>query len=354
MGHSSKESAEQAMNQQRLEKLLETCAGASEVLILPHNDPDPDAIGSALALAYLLQQKAGIAGRVAYAGMIGRAENKALVRYLDQPMQRLASSDLETTRPIALVDTQPGTGNNALPSETRAAIVIDHHPWQDLSKTASFADVRTEIGATCTILTGYLQATGLELPQWLATALFYGIKTDTLGLARGASPADVAAYFTLQAQVDVEALAEIEQAQLPIEYFQQLDAALHAARLCGDLVISYVPQAHRPDLAAEMADLFLRLEGTQWVVCMEAYNDEMILSVRTRDRRGGAGLAVRAIVGEQGTAGGHGMMAAGHVPLYGRDPDKLAQELVQRTLRYLGKTTEDGFTRLTARFDSGE
>ena len=342
------------MNRQRLETLLEICAGATEVLILPHNDPDPDAIGSALALAYLIREKLGTNGLVAYSGIIGRAENKALVRYLDQPLHRLASSDLEIIRPVALVDTQPGTGNNALPPETRAAIVIDHHPRQALSKTTTFADVRPEIGATCTMLTGYLQAAGLELPQWLATALFYGIKTDTLGLARGASPADVAAYFFLQGQADVEAIAEIEQAQLPIEYFQQLDAALHAARLCGDLVISYVPQAHRPDLAAEMADLFLRLEGAQWVVCMEAYNDELILSVRTRERRGDAGLAVRAIVGEQGTAGGHGMMAAGHVPLNGRDPDELAQELVQRALLHLGKTAEDGMTRLTARFDSGE
>ena len=342
MSRSGKESTEQAMNRQRLETLLEICAAASEVLILPHNDPDPDAIGSALALAYLIREKLGINGLVAYSGIIGRAENKALVRYLGQPLQRLANSDMETIRPVALVDTQPGAGNNALPPAARAAIVIDHHPRQALSKTAIFADVRPEIGATCTMLTGYLQAAGVELPQWLATALFYGIKTDTLGLARGASSADVAAYFYLQGQVDVEALAEIEQAQLPIEYFQQLDAALHAARLYGDLMISYVPQAHRPDLAAEMADLFLRLEGTQWVVCIEAYNDELILSVRTRERRGGAGLAVRAIVAEQGTAGGHGTMAAGHVPLHGRDPDELAQELVKRALRHLGKAPDTG------------
>jgi hypothetical protein len=96
-----------------------------------------------------------------------------------------------------------------------------------------------------------------------------------------------------------------------------------------------------------MADLFLRLEGTQWVVCIAAYNDELILSVRTRQRRGGAGLAVHAIVGEQGTAGGHGTMAAGHVPLRGRDPDLLASELVQRALQHLDKASEGG-TLLTA------
>jgi nanoRNase/pAp phosphatase (c-di-AMP/oligoRNAs hydrolase) len=335
------------MDQERLEALLNACAGATDVLILPHNDPDPDAVGSALALEYLLQQKAGIVGRVAYAGIIGRAENVALVRYLGQPLHRLARVDPEETGQIALVDTQPGTGNNALPPGMRAAIVIDHHPIQAASATAAFADIRPEVGSTSTMLTGYLQAAGLELPRWLATALFYGIKTDTLGLARGASPADVAAYFYLQDLVDLEALAEIEQAQLPIEYFRQLDKALHGARIYDAVLISYLGQAHRPDQAAEMADLFLRLEGTQWVVCIEAYNDELILSVRTRERRGGAGLAVRAIVGTQGTAGGHGPMAAGHVPLSGRDPDELAQELVKRALRHLGKAAEDGIPLTT-------
>ena len=268
-------------------------------------------------------------------------------------MQRLARVDLDEARQIALVDTQPGAGNNALPREMRAAIVIDHHPVQAASATAAFADIRPEIGSTSTMLLEYLRAAELEVPRWLATALFYGIKTDTLGLARGASPADVAAYFYLQGQVDVEALAEIEQAQLPIEYFRQLDKALHAARIYDDAVISYVGQAHRPDLAAEMADLFLRLEGAQWAICIEAYEDELILSVRTRVIRGGAGLAVRAIVGQQGTAGGHGTMAAGHVPLNGRDPDQVAGELVQRALQHLGRTAGPGIL-LTAQPASAE
>ena len=330
------------MTQERLKLLLSACSSARDVLILPHNDPDPDAIGSALALAYLLQEEGGITGRVAYAGIIGRAENKALVRFLGQPMQRLARIDLEVAGQIALVDTQPGAGNNALPREMLAAIVIDHHPIQAVSATVTFADIRPELGSTSTILLEYLRAADLELPRWLATALFYGIKTDTLGLARGASPADVAAYFYLQDQVDVEALAEIEQAQVPIEYFRQLDKALHAAKIYQDVVISYVGQAHRPDLAAEMADPFLRLEGIQWVVCIEAYAEELILAVRTRELLGGAGTAVRAIVGDQGTAGGHGTMAAGHIPLNGRNPDHIARELVQRALQHLGRSARSG------------
>jgi nanoRNase/pAp phosphatase (c-di-AMP/oligoRNAs hydrolase) len=326
--------------QERLKKLLEACAGASQALILPHSDPDPDAIASALALRHLLEQQLGIKAHIAYSGIVGRAENKALVRYLDHPMQRLASGELDALRPIALVDTQPGAGNNALPPQAPVAIVVDHHPLRENTASAVFADVRPEIGSTSTMLTQYLQAAEIEPPIPLATALFYGIKTDTLGLARGASPADVKAYFYLQTRVDVEALAEIEQAQLPIEYFRQLDSALHAVRIYDDVVVCYVGPAPRPDLAAEMADLFLRLRGTQWVICIEAYNDELVVAVRTRNRRGGAGELVRSIVGGQGTAGGHGSMAAGHVPLLGREPEQLALQLGQRALERLRVPTE--------------
>jgi nanoRNase/pAp phosphatase (c-di-AMP/oligoRNAs hydrolase) len=170
----------------------------------------------------------------------------------------------------------------------------------------------------------------------LATALFYGIKTDTLGLIRGVSPADVAAYFYLQPRIDVEALIEIERAQVPAEYFTRLDAALHTARVYENLIISYVGPMRRPDLAAEMADLLLRLQGIRWAICKGVYKGELILAVRSQSRRVGAGQLVRAIVSDEGTAGGHGTMASGHVPLRSQSPDRIAEQIAQRALLHLG------------------
>lgn len=328
------------MSEPRLQQLLKALESERRVLILPHNDPDPDAIASAVALRYLLADTLSVEGYIAYRGIIGRAENKALVRYLAYPMRRLARADLDFPRPFALVDTQPGAGNNALPAESSAAVVLDHHPLREATATAAFADVRPEVGSTSTILTEYLRAADIEPPQPLATALFYGIKTDTLGLVRGTSPADVAAYLYLQPLVDLEALVEIERAQVPIEYFQRLDAALHSARVYGDVIVSFVGPMRRPDLAAEMADLLLRLRGIQWVICIGEYKSRLVLSIRTRSQRPGAGRVVQAIIDEQGTAGGHGFMAGGHVPLHGADPEEYAFELGQRALEYLGVPTD--------------
>jgi nanoRNase/pAp phosphatase (c-di-AMP/oligoRNAs hydrolase) len=161
---------------ERLDRLLRAVEEAHSVLILPHNDPDPDAIASAVALRHLLAQKLGVKSQIAYEGMIGRAENRALVRFLGRPLRRLAASDLpvqagtpgKQATAVALVDTQPGTGHNPLPPDWPVTVVIDHHPWQEASHAAAFCDVRPNIGATSTILTAYLQAAGIDPPRrWL-------------------------------------------------------------------------------------------------------------------------------------------------------------------------------------------
>jgi nanoRNase/pAp phosphatase (c-di-AMP/oligoRNAs hydrolase) len=319
----------------RLEFLHRAVENAASLLILTHNDPDPDAIASAAALKQLLTETMGLEGHIVYKGIVGRAENKALVRYLGYPLRLLTETEVSRSLPVALIDTQPGAGNNALPSSSDMALVFDHHPLREETSIARFADVRPEVGATSTILTEYWQAAGLDLPPSIATALFYGIKTDTMGLGRGAGQADVAAYLFLQARIDVHALVEIEQAQVSMDYFKGLVGALRSARIYEDAIISDLGEMKRPDLAAEMADLLLRLRGVVWVICLGTHQGEMILSVRTRGQLD-AGEFVQAIVGGLGSAGGHGSMSAGQVPLQDQNPEMLSRWLQRRALERLG------------------
>ncbi|MBN1317271.1 MAG: DHH family phosphoesterase [Anaerolineales bacterium] len=324
----------------RLDRLLEATGSAGELVILPHNDPDPDAIASAVGLRHLLVEMLNLKVSIAYRGIIGRAENKALVQFLNDPLVPLVSSKIAGSAPIALVDTQPGAGNNPLLSGIDPVIVLDHHPLREETAFARFADVRVELGSTSTILTEYHQSAGIPIDAPLATALFYGIKTDTLGLVRGASPADVAAYFHLQTLIDANALAAIERAQVPLEYFSQLSTALHSAQIFDNIVICHIGQMRRPDMAAELADLLLRLEGIEWVICTGVFNDVLALAIRTRSSKGGAGMLAQKVVGDRGTAGGHGAMAGGQIRVESDDPDQLALLLRMRVLEQLGKSTE--------------
>jgi nanoRNase/pAp phosphatase (c-di-AMP/oligoRNAs hydrolase) len=323
------------MTKEVLEKLYETARGAGRLLILTHNDPDPDAIASAVALRYLLAERLGMESTIAYQGIIGRAENRALVRYLDHPLQLRSDANLQQSSCLALIDTQPGAGNITLPPGARVILVIDHHAWR-VESTASFADVRPELGATSTILTQYLQAAGVEAPSSLTTALFYGIKTITMGLSRDTSPADAAAYSYLQPQIDVGALAKIEHAQVPADYFRSFDTALRAARMYDGLIIAYIGVLAYPDLAAEMADVLLRLEKAQWVICMGVYQGALILSMRTRSQVHTAEELVRAVVAGEGSAGGHGTMAGGQIPLGDSSAKQQARLFGRRALQHLG------------------
>lgn len=317
-------------------RLLQAFQDARRVLILTHNDPDPDALASAVALRHLLAELQGAACRIVYQGIVGRAENKALVRYLASPLQLLSASDWDWSDTVALVDTQPGAGNNSLAAGVLVTAVIDHHSWRDATDRARYVDVRPGLGATSTILTEYLRAAGLEPDPRLSTALFYGIKTDTRGLSRSAGPADAAAYLYLQPRVDARALAEIERAQVPPSYFKSFNATLRAARIYDGVIIAYVGMMDYPDLAAEMARLLLRLETAQWVICMGSHLDTVFLSVRSQGAGGGSEELVRTIVGRDGTAGGHGSMAGGQIALAGRNPEEVFRQSVERTLRHLG------------------
>jgi nanoRNase/pAp phosphatase (c-di-AMP/oligoRNAs hydrolase) len=318
-----------------LDALFQALDPSDRLLILPHNDPDPDAIASAAALQYLLAELKGLNSRIRYSGIIGRAENKALVQALGHPLAPLSHTHLAGAPPVALIDTQPGAGNHALPESIQPLIVIDHHPQHQETGSIPFADIRPTYGATSTILTEYLRAAELEPPPPLATALFYGIKTDTMGLGRDTCPADVEAYFFLQQHLDVEILTQVEQAQVPADYFISLVQALRAAHLHNSTLVTFIPNMHYPDLAAEIADFLLRLHGVKWVISLGQFEDTLILAVRTRSQRRGAGRLARLIVGGQGSAGGHGAMAGGQIPLYGSDAEATAQRLIREALANL-------------------
>ena len=327
-----------------LARLESALRGAQAPVILPHNDPDPDAIASAAALLYLLESHFALQATIRYSGIIGRAENRALVNYLDRDIEGLHSLP---QAPVILVDTQPGAGNNPLVDGTGVVAVFDHHPLRTATAQVPFADVRPDVGASATILTRYLQAAALTPPTRLATALFYGIKSDTMALGRNVADADVEAYVYLQALVDPDALIEIEQAQVPAAYFRSINAALEAARVYGNVLIADVGVIAYPDLVGELADWLLRLQGVDWVICMGVFRNSLRLAVRTRRHDGGAGHMAQTVVAHDGMAGGHGTMAGGQIRLNGLAAPTVSARLRRRILRYFGIPSSAGRRLMT-------
>ena len=305
----------------KLDDLARLAEGKKTLLAQTHDYPDPDTIASALALGWLMNELHGIEPTIGYGGIIGRAENKAMIKVLGIKMRRTSPSDFKKFDLLALLDTQPEVGNHGVPIDRTPDIVFDHHFPRDLEgPTPEFHDVGGEYGATSTKVTELIMASGLEPPINIATALFYGVKSDTLNLARDASPADIAAYLYLFQRADNRLLSEIEHPQVPLDYFRVLNKAILRSKIYGTMVVSDLGEVYTPDLCAEVADRLLQIEGMNHALAVGWYEEALFLSLRTRSRAKNAGKILHSLVTKhtEGTAGGHGPMAGARIPVAGR------------------------------------
>ncbi len=327
---------------ERVERLRAAFEGAERGLVLAHDNPDPDALASAFALCAVLRHVDDTRCEVGYAGMVGRAENRAMIRELELSPLRVTAKSLEAFDTIALVDTQPGFGNNSFPVGRHAAAVIDHHPGRGQLDDVTFVDVREGYGATATIIYEYVQSSGVPLPENLLTALFYAIKSETQELGREAGYADQEAYLSLLQRADKQAVARIQRASVPRTYFRAFQIAIENARVYDHTVITDVERVSSPDMVAEIADFLLRLEGADWAVCIGRHQDSMVVSIRTTEDDAHAGEVIRRAVTGDSHAGGHGTMAGGRVPLEDRPYEEVAEELRQRLLEELGGGDKPG------------
>jgi nanoRNase/pAp phosphatase (c-di-AMP/oligoRNAs hydrolase) len=317
--------------------LLSVLERPGPLVILPHDNPDPDALASAATLRYIAAALAEKDAAIGLGGFLGRAENRAMVRYLNIPLVPVAELPLRARdAAIALVDTQPGRQNNSLPTDVKAAIVIDHHPQYASIKDIPFADMRDGYGATSTILTEYLMDTRLRLETKIATALFYGIMAETQDLGREASAPDMAATQFLYPHTNKRRLAKIENARVPREYFAAFRAAIQSALIYDRAVISVLSQIRYPDMVAEMADFLLRLDEVEWAGAIGRYQDFLYVSVRTTLRDLNAGDLLQRVLGSD-HAGGHDMIAGGRVALPpGADWEEAAARVRSRLVAAMG------------------
>ncbi|MGH9465079.1 MAG: DHH family phosphoesterase [Thermoanaerobaculia bacterium] len=326
-----------------LRELIDRRTGPGRWLILTHDNPDPDALAAAAALSTLLRE--GFARRVttAYGGIIGRAENRQMVKTLRVKPSQVKHLNWGHYKHYALVDCQPGTGNNALPESLVPDLVLDHHPIRRATRSALLTDVRTHYGATATIACEYLLASGITIDRSLATALVYAIRSETQDFGREYSEHDKSIYDLLHAQADLRALARIQFPSLPISYFRTLRRAVANLSTVDSLVVSHLGEVEQPDIVPEIADLLLRLEGKTWSLTSGSFEDRLYLSMRTTNPRADAGRLMRRLLGRRGRGGGHGMIAGGWVALArseGGAAVQLHRQLATRLASLLKKSPE--------------
>jgi nanoRNase/pAp phosphatase (c-di-AMP/oligoRNAs hydrolase) len=284
-----------------------------KILILPHDNPDPDSLASAWGLAYFLKKVLGADSDIGYAGLIGRAENRALVRVLGMPLKKCRPNTFGQYGTIFMVDCQPHTGNSSLPAEIDPDVVIDHHPRRESTRIKQWAYIDESQGATSTIVTSALVQQGITLPKDLSTALFYAIRSETKDLGWEGTSQDYRTYLALLPRIDFAALYRIEHPPLSPEYYRMLKEAINRCRIYHFLAVCPLGEVPYPELPAEIADFLIFRENVDMSLVMGYYGRDLYLSLRSLHRNQNSAAIMQELVHGLGSGGGHEIMAGGKV-----------------------------------------
>ena len=286
-------------------------ADADRVLVLLHNEPDPDALASGLALRNVLRRTRQTCIIAALEG-VTRPENVRMVNLLDLHVEPITPAQVAEYERIAMVDVQPHYFGGLI---DRVDLVIDHHPEQP-GYTAVFKDIRPDYGSTSTILTEHLRAVDANISERTATALLYAIKSDTLFFNRQANRVDIEAFSYLYPLADAALIRKMEGAEITMERLEYVVKAKQYGRLAEQVFCAFLGTTPREDFIPYVADFYLQLENVKWTIVAGIVNDSLIMSVRNLGYSRNAGEFVRKYFADIGSAGGHRAMAKAVVPLH--------------------------------------
>lgn len=311
----------------RVDRLCALARGARQALILMYGDPDPDAIGAALGLR-ALWASVGRVAQIRYTGEVQRYQNKLLLSWLRVPIEALREDELAQADLVAVVDAQPGFWKTDPP---RPQVVIDHHPVRE-DTAGEYLDLRPDCGATSTIVTEYLAEAGLPIDRQLATALLYGITTDTDDLKRKTTPADIAAYELLQHRADSTFRARLDKSQIPMPILDWIAWGISHRIVHRDLCLVHFGKVPTADIMVQVADLLLLTHGIAWVVCAGIRKDDagrrLVVVFRSDGHHCDVGKRARDAFADIGSAGGHRTMARAEIPLEDQDHETVVALLV--------------------------
>lgn len=294
----------------KIDRLRTIAEKKRSLLTLIYGSPDPDALASAFALNFILRRSRSNS-TIAYTGEIGRLENEEMIRVLKIPAVRFEPKMLSEHDSVATVDCQPPFFLKI--PHLKADIVVDHHPRQKFS--APFTDIRPDYGSTSTIMTEYLQEARMKVPTKLATALYYGLETDTANLQRIGSDADISAFKFLRSRANMTLLRVIRLSHFPLSVLSYFAVAALQKRYHGGIIYTNLGFVDTPDVIAHIADFLMGFHKISWALVSGLYRDLLIIVIRSDGNRKDAGALAAKSFANLGSAGGHSTMARAELPL---------------------------------------
>ena len=210
-------------------------------------------------------------------------------------------------------------------------MIIDHHPRRQDS-IGSFVEIRPECGATSTVVAEYLLEADLPISKPLATALLYGLETDTDHLNRHTSAADIRVFEALHSRADHHFLDRLDKSQIPMQVLDWISWGISHRVVVRDMILIHFGAVPTPDIMVQVADLVLLTCGIWWVVCAGVHDDKLVVIFRGDGHHQDVGRRAALAFAKLGSAGGHRTMGRAEVPLADHSTVEASVELLINNL----------------------
>lgn len=321
----------------KVKAFIELLGKKGTVLIQPHNIPDPDAIASSYGLKMLLETF-DIESSIIYIDSIEKANSKNMVEMFDIPLELKAADFVSDENDfLIMVDTQTGH-SNVTDIRSNHVAVIDHHLITE-KHGYSFEDIREEVGACSSIIASYYYDLGIKPSLEVATALVYGIMTDTDNLTRNNNKEDVDMFYWLYAMADFSKIKDLRMNEIGKDDIFAYAKALQNIEIYGHVGFIHIEECN-DSLLGTISDMVYTIEGVSIVISYAKRSDGIKFSIRSGMKEIRANKLVKYILIDHGIGGGHDEMAGGFIQkkdmnfLHNRDLDTYVR---YRVLSYLEK-----------------
>jgi len=322
----------------RATRLLKVLAGKQNILVTSHQHPDPDALASAHALTYLLSSKLKNASvSMSIKGRIGGGLNDAFTKHANFKLTPWDEAGIALGKydAIVLLDTQPLFAYSPLPAGVMPTAVIDHHRAKGRNPRCDFCDIRTDVGASTSIIFSYFLELKVAIPADLAAAMLYAIETDLAGAAGTPGELDNIALSNLTLTADTHKLYQMRYVDLPQGYYIAMAAGLANATYHDTAILSHLDSIDSLEKPAVIADFLLRFDQVNWALVSAVNDNKLVLSLRTSSSKLSAAQMMKRLVKKLGEGGGHRTKAGGVIPLANATPGEIERIRAVLRRRYL-------------------
>lgn len=295
----------------------------AKVAIFTQDNPDPDAIGSAVGMAYFIKKvNPSVKAQIYYGAELSHPQNRTMVNLLNISMKRINAQDKFDDYALRIfVDVASSGRKNLQSTKVKPDVIIDHHE-DDPDGDYILKDIRL-VGATCSLICDYILKAGFDLQPdsdedvIVATSLFFGIENDTGNLvSENTRQLDIDCFLYLLKRADINVIINIRNYPIPRYFFELEEIANKNKQIEGSVIVTGLEflKPERRDGLPYISDKFLRMEGIETVVTFAIIEDCLVASLRTTNKSISLNSLCHSIFGENYSGAKYGAGGA-QVPL---------------------------------------